>query len=73
MRRKLEICENCNQFYSFATCRKTVCRLAGGEMANPVLRDINIPFESRKVPEKCVFLAEQMMANFNSGEKNGHR
>ncbi len=73
MKRKIEICKNCSQFYSFATCRKTVCRISGGELTNPFISDINLPFESRMVPEKCVFLAEQMMANFNEGEGNGHR
>ena len=65
MKRKIEICENCDKFYSFATCRKTVCRVAGGELTDPFLREKNMPFEERLVPEKCVYYAEQLIANLN--------
>jgi len=72
MKRKIEICENCKYFYSFVTFRKTACKMAGGEWFDPFLRDNDSPFESRDVPYGCVFSMEQMMANFNSGDENGH-
>lgn len=63
MTRNIEICRKCDKVLRFKSSGAMVCTMAESE-----LLDIFLDFKNRKVPEQCVFFAEQMIANLNGNE-----